>query len=62
MKSSRLMRVDLEFFKKVEEVSDKQKIPMTEITRQMIPTSSLIRSFNPLEAFSVFKPEPRKKL
>jgi hypothetical protein len=56
------MRVDLEFFKKVEEVSDKQKIPMTEITRQMIPTSSLIRSFNPLEAFSVFKPEPRKKL
>jgi hypothetical protein len=56
------MRVDLEFFKKVEDISEKNKVPMTEITRQMIPTSSLIRSFNPLEAFSVFKPELRKKL
>ena len=62
MKSSRLMRVDLDFFKKVEEVAEQEKIPKTEVTRMMLPTPSLIRNVNPLEAFAVFTPEARKKL
>ena len=56
------MRVDLDFFKRIEEVAEREKIPKTEVTRMMLPTPSLIRNVNPLEAFAVFTPEARKKL
>ena len=54
------MRVDLDFFKKIEEVAELEKIPKTEVTRQLLPTPSLVR-VNPLEAFAVFTPKPHKK-
>ena len=55
------MRVDLDFFKRTAEIAEQAEVPMTEVTRKLVPNISLVRTVNPLESFAVFTPVPKKK-